>query len=191
MKWNRHPEFEGKHSFLSASQCHWLKYDPEKLVERFENEKAKQRGTELHEFASNAIQHRIRLLPGHTHPAVANFVNDAIGYRMDSEVLLFYSPYAFGTADAIRYDPPKKDNPRGFLRIHDLKTGVTKPKMEQLLVYAAYFCLEYGVAPEKTDFELRIYQGENVDTYIPDAEDVYDVYHTIKEFSGILENKPR
>ena len=48
MKWNRHPEFEGKHSFLSASQCHWLKYTPEKLVERFENEKAKQRGTELH-----------------------------------------------------------------------------------------------------------------------------------------------
>ena len=191
MKWNRHPEFEGKHSFLSASQCHWLKYDPEKLVERFENEKAKQRGTELHEFASNAIQHRIRLLPGHTHPAVANFVNDAIGYRMDSEVLLFYSPYAFGTADAIRYDGPKKDNHRGFLRIHDLKTGVTKPKMEQLLVYAAYFCLEYGVAPEKTDFELRIYQGENIETYIPEAEDVYDVYHTIKEFSGILENKPR
>lgn len=191
MRWNRHIEYEGKHSFLSASQCHWLHYTPEKLVERFENEKAKQRGTELHEFASHAINHRIRLLPGHTHPAVANFVNDAIGYHMDSEVLLFYSPYAFGTADAIRYDPPKKDNPRGFLRIHDLKTGVTKPKMEQLLVYAAYFCLEYGVKPEKTDFELRIYQGENIETYIPDAEDVYDAYHTIQEFSGILENKPK
>lgn len=68
MKWNRHPEFEGKHSFLSASQCHWLKYDPEKLVDRFENEKAKQRGTELHEFASQAIQHRIRLLPGQPEP---------------------------------------------------------------------------------------------------------------------------
>lgn len=109
---------------------------------------------------------------------------------MDSEVLLFYSPYAFGTADAIRYDPPTKDNPRGFLRIHDLKTGKTKPKMEQLLVYAAYFCLEYGVKPERTDFELRIYQGNKIDTYIPEAEDVYDVYNTIKEFSAILERKP-
>ena len=150
MKWNRHPEYEGRHSFLSASQCHWLNYTPDKMISRFENEQAKQRGTELHEFASEAIRHKIKLLPGNTHPAVANFVNDAIGYRMDSEVLLFYSPYAFGTADAIRYEPPKKDNPRGFLRIHDLKTGVTKPKMEQLLVYAAYFCLEYGVKPEKT-----------------------------------------
>lgn len=190
MRWNKHPEYEGRHSFLSASQCHWLNYDPEKLVERFENEKAKQRGTELHEFASLSIQHRIRLEPGHTHPAVANFVNDAIGYRMDSEVLLFYSPYAFGTADAIRYDPPTKDNPRGFLRIHDLKTGKTKPKMEQLLVYAAYFCLEYGQKPERVDFELRIYQGNKIDTYIPEAEDVYDVYNTIKEFSAILERKP-
>jgi len=190
MKWNKHPEFEGHHSFLSASQCHWLNYEPENLIERLENEKAKQRGTELHEFASLSIHHRIRLEPGHTHPAVANFVNDAIGYRMDSEVLLFYSPYAFGTADAIRYDPPTKDNPRGFLRIHDLKTGKTKPKMEQLLVYAAYFCLEYGVKPERTDFELRIYQGNKIDTYIPEAEDVYDVYNTIKEFSAILERKP-
>lgn len=191
MKWNRHPEYEGRHSFLSASQCHWLNYTPDKMISRFENEQAKQRGTELHEFASEAIRHKIKLLPGNTHPAVANFVNDAIGYRMDSEVLLFYSPYAFGTADAIRYEPPKKDNPRGFLRIHDLKTGVTKPKMEQLLVYAAYFCLEYSVKPEKTDFELRIYQGNDIKTYIPEAEDVYDVYHTIKEFSGILESKPK
>ena len=191
MKWNRHPEYEGRHSFLSASQCHWLNYTPDKMISRFENEQAKQRGTELHEFASEAIRHKIKLLPGNTHPAVANFVNDAIGYRMDSEVLLFYSPYAFGTADAIRYEPPKKDNPRGFLRIHDLKTGVTKPKMEQLLVYAAYFCSEYGVKPEKTDFELRIYQGNDIKTYIPEAEDVYDVYHTIKEFSGILESKPK
>ena len=190
MKWNRHPEYEGRHSFLSASQCHWLNYTPDKIISRFENEQAKQRGTELHEFASEAIRHKIKLMPGNTHPAVANFVNDAIGYRMDSEVLLFYSPYAFGTADAIRYDPPTKDNPRGFLRIHDLKTGKTKPKMEQLLVYAAYFCLEYGQKPERVDFELRIYQGNKIDTYIPEAEDVYDVYNTIKEFSAILERKP-
>ena len=190
MKWNRHYDYEGKHSFLSASQCHWINYTPEKVVSRFENELAKQRGTELHEFASEAINKRIRLLPGHTHPALANFVNDAIGFNMDSEVLLFYSPNAFGTADAIRYDPPKKDNPRGFLRIHDLKTGVTKPKMEQLLVYAAYFCLEYSVKPEKTDMILRIYQGDNIDEVIPEPEDVYDIMHSIKEFSALLENKP-
>lgn len=191
MKWNKYPELEGHHAFLSASQCHWLKYDPKKLVERFENEKAKQRGTELHEFASNAIKYKMVMKPGLAHPAVANFVNDCIKYDMASEVVLYYSPYAFGTADAIRYDPPTKDNPRGFLRIYDLKTGVTKPKMEQLMVYAAYFFIEYSVKPEKTDIELRIYQGNDIQYSYPEAEDIYDIIHIIKEFSAILEEKPK
>ena len=191
MKWNNHSELEGKHAFLSASQCYWLQYDIEKLVNRFENELAKQRGTELHSFAEQAIKHRMRLQPGLTHPAVANFVNDAIEYNMDTEVVLYYSPYAFGTADAIRYDPPTKENPHGFLRIHDLKTGVTKPKMEQLMVYAAYFFIEYAIKPEKTDMELRIYQGSDIQYIYPEAEDIYDIIHTIKEFSAVLENRPR
>lgn len=190
MKWNRHSELEGKHAFLSASQCHWLNYDVEKLVNTYENQLAKQRGTELHDFASYAIKLRIKLQPGLSRPAVVNFVNDVIGYKMDSEVLLYYSPFAFGTADAIKYEPPTKDNPRGFLRIFDLKTGVSKPKMEQLMVYAAYFFIEYFVKPEKTDIELRIYQGEDIDYHYPEAEDIYDIIHTIKEFSSILENKP-
>ena len=191
MKWNNHYELEGKHAFLSASQCHWLQYDIEKVVNRFENELAKQRGTELHSFAEQSIKHRIKLQPGLTHPAVANFVNDAIGYNMATEVVLYYSPYAFGTADAIRYDPPTKENPRGFLRIHDLKTGVTKPKMEQLIVYAAYFFIEYAIKPEKTDMELRIYQGSDIQYSYPEAEDIYDIIHSIKEFSAVLENRPR
>lgn len=191
MKWNNHYDLEGKHAFLSASQCSWLKYDIDKLVTRYENEYAKQRGTELHEFAERAIKHRIKLQQGLTHPAVANFVNDAIGYNMDTEVVLYYSKFAFGTADAIKYDPPTKDNPRGFLRIHDLKTGVTKPKMEQLMVYAAYFFIEYSVKPEKTDIELRIYQGDDIKYLIPEPEDIYDIIHTVKEFSSVLENRPK
>lgn len=190
MRWNRHIECEGKHAFLSASQCHWLRYDTKKLISRFENEQAKQRGTELHEFASMSIKHRIKLLPGHTHPAVANFVNDAIGFRMASEVVLYYSPWAFGTADAISYQAPTKDNPRGLLRIHDLKTGTTKPKIEQLMVYAAYFFLEYHVKPEKTDIVLRIYQGDDVNEYIPNEKEIHDIMHTITEFSSALDNKP-
>lgn len=75
MKWNNHSELEGKHAFLSASQCHWLNYDVDKLVNRFENEIAKQRGTELHAFAELAIKNRIKLQPGLTHPAVANCFN--------------------------------------------------------------------------------------------------------------------
>lgn len=48
--------------------------------------------------------------------SVNAFVNDAIGYRMDPEVLLYYSDNAFGTADAISFID-------GVLRIFDLKTG--------------------------------------------------------------------
>ena len=34
--------------------------------------------------------------------------------------------------------------------------------MEQLLIYAAYFCLEYGFKPRDIDIELRIYQNDEV-----------------------------
>lgn len=190
MEWNRHPQYEGKHAFLSASQCSWINYDVPKLVNTYERSMAKEKGTELHEFASFAIKNRIKLLPKYTYPAVANFVNDAIGYGMSSEVLLFYSQYAFGTADAIKYEKPSKKNPRGFLRIHDLKTGSSKPKKDQLVVYAALFCLEYRIKPEKTDMELRIYQGSDIDYITPEPEDIWDIMHTIKEFSGVLENIP-
>ena len=49
------------------------------------------------------------------------YVNDAIGYRMTPEQVLYYSPNVYGTADAIRF----YENSR-FLRIHDLKTGNTR-----------------------------------------------------------------
>lgn len=63
------------------------------------------------------------------------YVNDAIGYKMIPEQILFYSDNCFGTADAIVFR-------NGLLRIHDLKTGVIPAHMEQLEVYAALFCLE-------------------------------------------------
>ena len=30
-----------------------------------------------------------------------------------------------------------------ILRIHDYKSGITPAKMDQLMIYAALFCLEY------------------------------------------------
>lgn len=188
MKWHRYPELEGKHAFLSASQCSWLNYDPKTLVTRYENSKAKEFGTELHERASELIKLKIYLREGGRYPALANFVNDAIDYDMDSEIILFYSKFAFGTADAIKYIEPNSINPRGLLRIHDLKTGVSKPKRDQLLVYCAYFCLEYMVDPMNTDFICRLYQGNNVDEWMPESEDINDIMDTIMEFSGVLEN---
>ena len=56
-------------------------------------------------------------------------VNDAIGFKMDPEVVLYYSENCFGTADAISF----KDN---LLRIHDLKTGFSETNILQLKIYS-------------------------------------------------------
>ena len=117
---------------------------------------------------------------------MSNFVNDAIDNKMKSEVVLYYSNLAFGTADAIRYDEPTSERPFGLLTVHDLKTGVSKPKRDQLVVYCALFCLEYMVDPIATEFICRIYQGHNIDEFRPISQDVQNVMDIIIEFSGIL-----
>ena len=84
---------------------------------------------------------------------------------MKPEQPLYYSTYCFGTADAISF----KD---GLLRIHDLKTGVTKPHMEQLLTYAALFCLEYRYDPFDISTILRIYQNNEIEEYQPTGDEI-------------------
>ena len=44
--------------------------------------------------------------------------------------------------------------------------------MQQLRIYAALFCLEYGYSPRDIDIELRIYQSDEVLIEIPDPEDI-------------------
>ena len=97
-------------------------------------------------------------------------VNDAIGFKMQPEVILFYSPNAFGTADAISFDEHKK-----FLRVHDLKTGVHPCKFDQLYIYAALFCLEYGYAPGDITTEFRIYQND--ETIVDDSDNTEVIAH--------------
>ena len=75
---------------------------------------------------------------------------------MDTEVVLYYSPNFWGTADSICF----RDN---VLRIHDLKTGTGPIHEEQVLVYAALFCLEYKIRPGDIEMELRIYQNDDID----------------------------
>ena len=152
---------------------------PEKLEERFCNAEAKKRGIELHEFASTAIKLG-RKLP-RNNDSLNMFVNDAIGYMMASEQPLYYSENCFGTADAISFD-------KGILRIHDLKTGLTEASMIQLEVYAALFCLEYGVDPAKINIELRIYQFNDKTVEIPDPETIQSIMDKIVESDIILNN---
>lgn len=165
MIWNKHSDLEGLHAIMSASQYHWLSYDDDKWRTVLAHNQAKEYGTRLHEFASEAIKLRKRLRK--TKETLNLFVNDAIGYKMESEQVLFYSRYCFGTADAISFN--EREN---MLRIHDLKTGETKASMKQLMIYAAIFCLEYNHNPEDIKIELRIYQYDDVVCYIPDPSEI-------------------
>ena len=110
------------------------------------------------------------------------YVNDAIGYRMTPEQVLFYSVNAFGTSDAIAFDERSK-----LLRIHDLKTGVTPASMAQLHVYAALFCLEYDKSPFEIKYDLRIYQNDEIAADETDPEEVSRIMAAIRHFDTIIE----
>ena len=108
------------------------------------------------------------------------YVNDAIGFKMQPEQVLYYSDNCFGTADAIIF----RNN---LLRIHDLKTGVTKAHMEQLEIYAALFCLEYNMKPGEIDIELRIYQNNEIVVHHPTADDILPIMDKIITFDKIID----
>ena len=141
MQFNRHINLEGLHAPFSASQSSWLRYDDEKALEVYSNRKAAEIGTRLHKWAKDTIDLGIK--QPRSKKTIYAYVNDAIGFKMNTEVVLFYSNRFFGTADAISFR-------NGVLRIHDLKTGKggkIEAHIEQLEVYAALFCLEYKVKP--------------------------------------------
>lgn len=184
MNWNNHSRLQGSHSFLSASSYHWLNYDNEKLISVYRNKLATLRGTALHELASNLIKLKVKL--PNTQKTLNMFVNDAIGFGMQSEQILYFSDNAFGTADAI-YFGKQRGTDRLILRVHDLKTGEMPAHMEQLLVYAAYFCLEYHVRPGEIDMECRIYQNNDIVYYNPTAEDIGPIMDKIITFDKLIE----
>lgn len=185
MLFKKHLALEGQHAFLSASKASWIRYDHEKLIESFHKAIAARRGTELHALAASLIKMRQKL--PQTRQTLCMYVNDAIGYGMEVEQPLFYSVNAFGTADSISF---KMDNrtKRNRLRIHDLKTGVNEANMDQLMIYAAFFMLEYGVKPHEVDIELRIYQNDETKVFEPDPHDIVIIMDTIVEYDGIIDS---
>ena len=136
----KHSNLEGLHAPFSPSQSSWLRYDDDQALEVYSNKKASEMGTILHKWAKDTIDLGIK--QPRSKKTIYAYVNDAIGFKMDTEVVLFYSERFFGTADAISF----RD---GMLRIHDLKTGKRPAHMEQLMIYAALFCLEYKVKPSE------------------------------------------
>lgn len=179
MRFNRHTNLEGLHAPFSASQSSWLRYDDDKMVEVYINKKASAMGTRLHEFAKEAIDLGIKM--PRSNKTLYAYINDAIGFKMSTEVVLYYSDRFFGTADSISFR-------NMFLRIHDLKTGKHPADMEQLLVYAALFCLEYKVKPgDLKGCELRIYQNDDVEICNPTAEEILPVMDKIIRSNKLLE----
>lgn len=179
MNWNEHWNLKNKHAFLSASKYHWINYDADRLISVYQNWKAKERGTRLHEFACEAITLGVKL--SHSKRTLNQYVNDAIGFGMTPELILYYSDNCFGTADAISFDGK-------LLRIHDLKTGVTTASFHQLEIYAALFCLEYNYDPNDIDIVLRIYQSDEVLECSPDQSAIVDIMNTIVDFDRVIES---
>ena len=177
MNFVNHSNLNGKHAFLSASGYHWLNYDEAKLREVYTNLKAKERGTRLHEFASECISLGVKLPK--SKKTLNMYVNDAIGFDMTPEQVLYYSDNCFGTADAISFR-------KNMLRIHDLKTGSVPAHMEQLMIYAALFCLEYKTRPSTIDMELRIYQSDDIVVYNPSSEEIDPIIQKIIAFDKLI-----
>lgn len=179
MHFKKHSDLEGKHAFLSASKYSWLRYDSDKLINSYYTERQKHLGTQLHEFAAEAIKLGVRL--PRTKETLNMFVNDAIGYRMTPEQPLAFSDNAFGTADAISFR-------KNLLRIHDLKTGVTPASFDQLMIYAAFFCHEYHFKPADIKVELRLYQNNDVRIHIPELPELVHVYEHVKWADSVIES---
>lgn len=181
MKFNEHRNLGGMHALFSASQSSWLRYDDDKAIEVYSNRKAAEMGTRIHEWAAETIKLGIKQPKNKS--TLSMYVNDAIGFKMDTEVVLFYSERFFGTADAISF----RNN---TLRIHDLKTGKVgkiENHMEQLEVYAALFCLEYKMKPGDIKIELRVYKNDQVVVHNPTAEVIAPIMDKIVHFNKLLE----
>lgn len=177
MNFKKYSELEGKHAFLGASKYHWINYDEQKIVDVYIRDMAKQKGTERHAFAAQCINLGQKLQ--RSKKTLNMYVNDAIGYKMKAEQILFYSPNCYGTTDAISF----RNN---FLRIHDYKSGVTPAHMEQLLVYVALFCLDYLIKPSEINAECRIYQNDDIQVYTPNVEDIVPIMDKIVTFDKII-----
>lgn len=175
---NEHLKLKGKHALLSPSNYHWINYSSDKLARVYSGFKGIERGTRLHALAAECIEMGVKLPL--SKKTLNMYVNDAIGYQMLPEKVLYYSDNCYGTADAISFS-------KNLLRIHDLKTGNTKASMHQLEIYAALFCLEYKKDPYKIRIELRIYQSDIRDIYEPDPDDIRYIMDKIISFDKLIE----
>lgn len=195
-------KFKGTHAKLNASNSSWRRYKTEEqFYNKYVADYAQDLGTAVHNLSEDLINFKIKVNKNDKHllmyaiakagipknaydldfifPTFAMYVNDAIGYRMTAEKVIGYSEVAYGTSDAISL----KD---GLLRIHDLKTGHSPAHMDQLITYAAFYCLNNDIKPESIKFELTLYQAGDKLTYIPTSEEVAEAMQETVNGSDIM-----
>lgn len=213
MIFNTHSELEGRHALLSPSKPYWLNYDDDALMRSYISSYATDVGTLVHEYACDRIRFRMPIdieNEGASSEAkngllmhlmrngipfrvidldrifnnLVPYVDDGIGYKMETEVKLKYSELCFGTADAIGVR-------RNQLRIHDLKTGTAPAHMDQLLIYAALFFLEYkrDYRPDTMKVELRIYQNQDILVHQPTTEEIKSTMNEIVRKEKVLSQR--
>ena len=179
MQWKEHSYLRGRHAFLAPSNHSWTNYDDDKLISVYKGHLRVLRGTDLHKWAEDTI--RLGITQPRVKKTLYMYVNDAIKYRMRVEQPLCYDEkFCFGTADAIDFNGH-------LLRIHDLKTGDTPADIDQLIKYAALFCLDYNHDPSQLIFELRIYQTDQVVIYNPTVNEIVDMMNNIIHKVDVLQ----
>lgn len=171
---------DGDHAFLGASNHAWYNYDDEKLLKVYINKLAAAKGTALHDLAYKLIKMKVKLPEDGS--SLSLYVNDAIKFGLRPEEKLFYSKFAYGTADAIDFS-------NGVLKVSDLKTGKTKVSFLQLMIYAALFFLCYPEISLKCvkKIEFRIYQNNEILIYVSEIDEILPVMDKIQRYSRILE----
>jgi hypothetical protein len=183
VKFKYHGNLEGRHAFLSPSSYSWIRYDDARLVERLTTSMAAARGSKYHALAHDLITLGVKLPT--TKKTMNLYVNDMLGFKMTPEQPLYFSDNCFGTADGLGYRRDRGDD-KFTLRIFDLKTGTSKASVDQLLIYAALFFLEYGddlgIKPFDIQYDLRIYQEPEPQLFEVDPKDVIDIMDKIKTF---------
>ena len=197
-----------QHALLSPSKAkQWRNYDEESLMKMIASNSAADIGTVIHAYAAKHIEYGLKLDKGgkkhlifdllraginsiavdmldinFVYNNVVAYVNDAIGFQMLPEVRLDYSPWCFGTADAIRFYEKDK-----LLRIHDLKTGVTPVHMDQLITYAALYLLKNRMKAVDISVELRIYQSGEIIQHIPSPDEIIEMMNIIVDNCDFLD----
>lgn len=212
MNFNEHSNLKGKHAVFSPSSYYWIDDTEEEAIKRYCSSFASSEGTILHSLAEDYIRYNMKmtrfdkkqvplaLLKGGIPAVVVDrlpiddifenlmlYVNDCIGFRMQPEVILWYSDLFFGTADAVSFDERER-----LLRISDLKNGVTPAKIDQVVTYDALFRLEYcpllRIRPEDIRSELRIYQRGEIQVCTPNPDDVISVMEQIRTLDKTMIN---